>query len=190
MALQEIIENILEEGEKEKERIIGEALKAIEKERAELKKEGKALQEHLLGEIKKKLAREKEKKILALEQEESRLTLQEKTRKIDEVIFAAMERVKEQKEIISKWLEENLLSAVEKGQAEIHYPSSWNDYIDSGLKKALQEKAGGKIDFKPQEEKEIIVIKQGRKETTISLQEFFLSQQEKLRTMLNKLLFS
>ncbi|NOZ64509.1 MAG: hypothetical protein GXO71_06225 [Caldiserica bacterium] len=190
MALKEIIENILEEGEKEKEKIIGEALKEIEKDRAELKKEGRALEEQLLGEIKKKLALEKEKRILALEQEESRLTLQEKMRKIDQVISAAMEEVKSQKEVISKWLKENLLLAVDKGKGEICYPLAWDKYIDSRLKKALQEKAGGKIELKPQETQEIIIIKQGRKETTISLKEFFLSQQEKLRTMLNKILFS
>jgi len=190
MALKEIIKNILEEGEKEKEKIIGEALRELEEKRVELRKEGQALEERLLGEIKEKLAREKEKRILALEQEESRLTLQEKMREIDQVISDAMEEVKNRKEILSKWLKENLLLAVEKGKGEIYYPLAWDDYVDSRLKKALQEKAGGKIEFKPREEKETIVIKQGRKETTISLKEYFLSQQEKLRTMLNKILFS
>ena len=190
MALKEIIKKILEEGENEKEKIIEDTLKELHKERAELKEEGKALEERLLKEIKESLAQEKEKRILALEQKESRLTLQAKMKKIDEIISGAMERVKEQKEMFSKWLRKNLLSAIEKGKGEILYPLSWEKYMDSGLQKALREKAGEKIVFKPQNEKEAIFIKQGRKETTISLEEFFLSHQERLRTLLNKILFS
>ena len=189
MALEDIIKKILDDGNKEKDRIIKSASQEIEKEREKLRKEGEKLKEKLLKEIKEKIEKWRREKLLQLETEESKLTLMEKIKIIDEIISSAMEKVRGEKEIFSKWLGKNIVSAVDKGKGEIYYPLSWESYFNKEMRNALEKKAGDKIEFFPHNKEEVAIIKQGRKETTISLEESFLSEKERLRTLLNKILF-
>lgn len=189
MALKDIIKKILDDGNKEKEKIIQSASKEIQKKKEELKKEGKKLEEKMLKEAKEKLGKEKEEELLNIEMTESKLTLSNKIKIIDEIIFSAIEKVKKERRIFSEWLRRSIISAVEKGKGEIYYPKIWEDYFDRELKNILEKKAGDKIKFSFHDKGEIVIVKQGRKETTISLEESFFSEKERLKALLNKILF-
>ncbi len=190
MGWEDIVKKIEEETEEEVKKILSQTEEELKEKRKELKKEGEKLRQDVLQRILEEARKEREKRKEEARKEEERKILLLKGELMKGVIDKALEKIEKDEKRFSEWIRKSLLAAVEKGRAEIYYPSGWEKYLDDrDLKKELDKKTGEGVSFK-KHDKAYLMVKQGRTEVRISLESLLEEKKEEILSFLIPYLFS
>jgi V/A-type H+-transporting ATPase subunit E len=139
MALDKVIQAILDEGKREAERIVAEGRKEAEKTLAEARKQGEHMIEEKQAEAEKLSKRMKVQETARAEIESKKLVLKAQKEFLDGVYQSALQRLSEQ------WSSKLIEATIDKNASEVKNGLVFSNERDGSMAERLARACGGKF---------------------------------------------